>query len=78
MKIEDITCADAITCSAQLKITYPNMISISHIQNAHIIIESGDYDVKGHVKFSRYESAGKNIDAAKKIIVEAIANKEFI
>ena len=74
MKIHKITCNDTNKCHDDLKLLFPNVISISHLENNHIIIESNDYDVNGHVLKSSYNLMIKS----DRDSIKTIADKEFV
>ena len=47
-----ITCIglEVDQCQSQLTLTNPNLVSVLHIPNNHILIMKDDYDLKGAVK----------------------------
>lgn len=47
MKIIKITCPDSDICMSQIKAKYPQVTSVSHIPNNHIVTFPEDYDNKG-------------------------------
>lgn len=84
MKILKINCpiTDGITdsgkCHDDLKISNPNMISVLHEPNNHILIMKDDYDNNGHVKLSAViKSEEGKLDVSFKPIFDEIKNKEF-
>ncbi len=66
MKIIKVTCPtksdqeDATTCFKTLKQNNPNIISVIHTPQEHILLEQSDYDEKGKVKPNQLRQQMKN------------------
>ena len=62
MDILKITCTpkSESSCHESIKLSHPNVLSILHEPNNHIIIENTDYDNDGHVKKSKWTKTVKD------------------
>ena len=85
MKIEKISCPvidgkiDSNKCHDDLKLANPNLLSILHEPNNHLLIDDIDYDNKGHVKGANIKKTELNkMDSNFKTKFDVIAAKEFV
>jgi hypothetical protein len=79
MHLIKFSCADKTPeeCHKEVLLTYPNMVSMVHSPNNHMIIEKEDYDNKGHVKKEKYTKEIKDkVDLTARLEFEKI-EKEF-
>lgn len=73
MIILDKVCTDSKTCTQELMLQYPNIRSINHFPNEHVINFENDYDIQGSPKKSEFD---KVVFTKSKKLTE-IASKEF-
>jgi len=79
MKVLKITCADTTTCHEQAALSNPNMVSMLHHPNNHILIMKADYTDKGHVKKSAWKISEENkLDSKYREDFKKIAKHEFV
>jgi hypothetical protein len=78
MKVIKIKCNNSEDCQTQIKSINANVISILHLENNHIVIEEGDYNVDGSVKkSSALKSEIDKIDLNIKDMVKQMINLEW-
>ena len=80
MKVLKITCNDkSELCHAEVVKTNPNMVSMVHYPNNHILIDAIDYDNNGHVKKSAWKIDEENkLDEEIKNKMRVSYEKEFV
>ena len=66
-------------CHQEIKLLYPNIISILHHPDNHIIFEGGDYDTKGSVKAIAWKKDEElKLSPELQIRYREIAKREFV
>jgi hypothetical protein len=81
MNVVKTSCTDetAAQCYDSLKLTNPNMVSLVHFPNNHIVIDKLDYDDKGHVKKTAWKKTEEDkLDLITKNKMRVIYEKEFV
>ena len=59
MKILKIRCVDSSSCHNNIKVSYPNVVEVSHINDKHIVLMRSDFDSKGKLPKSIHLLAWK-------------------
>ena len=79
MKVLKITCSKNEDCHANLISANPNMVSIVHFPNNHILIDKQDYDNKGHVKAIAWKKDEElKLSPELQIRFREIVKREFV
>jgi hypothetical protein len=80
LKVLNITCnGETTTCHDSHRAEYPQMVSMLHQPNNHILIMKGDYNSKGSIKKSAWSIAEENkLDTEFKAKMKLVYEKEFV